>query len=468
MRKPKTKHLDFITGDIIALGLANYLAIYMSMPGNQERGILNQYLQIGFLLIVLTVFVAFFSDGYKDVLRRGYLKEWSAVWKHMVMVASVGIIGIYIFQLDTIYSRSTFVLTFFFGGTFMYMERISLKRYLRWKFDKIRNAKSFMIITTSQQIEILLKQLKNWPVSIYKIVGIVIVDKDMTGQEIMGIPVKAGRAGVIEWACTQVVDEVLVSVPENPELEAELADQFVAIGVVVHVYMEQLFQNLPNRELEIISGMNVLTCANRVVPPWMLFVKRLMDWGGGIIGMIFTILIGIVVGPLIYIKSPGPILFTQTRVGKNGRLFKLYKFRSMYMDAEERKKELMQGNEMQGLMFKMKNDPRIIKGIGHFIRRTSLDEFPQFFNVIKGDMSLVGTRPPTVDEYERYKFHHKKRLCMKPGITGLWQISGRSNILNFEEVVKLDSEYIDTWDIEMDIKILIKTVCAIVRGHGAM
>lgn len=467
MRKPKTKHLDFITGDILALGLANYFAIALCLVGSNENDYLYKYFQIGFLLIIITVFVAFFSDGYKDVLRRGYMKEWTAVWKHMVMVASVEIVSIYIFQLDYMYSRATFIFTFLFGGSFMYLERINLKRYLRWRFAKIRHAKSFMIITTSKQIETLLKNFKERPVSIYKIVGIAIIDRDMVGQEIMGIPVMAGKEDVIEWACTQVVDEVLISVPEDPKLEAELADQFVAIGVVAHVYMEQLFQDLPNRELEIISGMNVLTCANRVVPPWMLFVKRLMDWGGGIVGMILAILVGIVVGPIIYLKSPGPILFTQTRVGKNGRLFKLYKFRSMYMDAEERKKELTQGNEMQGLMFKMKDDPRIIKGIGHFIRRTSLDEFPQFYNVLKGDMSLVGTRPPTVDEYERYQFHHKKRLCMKPGITGLWQISGRSEILNFEEVVKLDSEYIDTWDIEMDIKILVKTVWAVFSGHGA-
>ena len=127
----------------------------------------------------------------------------------------------------------------------------------------------------------------------------------------------------------------------------------------------------------------------------------------------------------------------------------------------------MTQNEMKGLMFKIKDDPRIIKGIGHFIRKTSLDEFPQFWNVLKGDMSLVGTRPPTVDEYEKYEAHHRRRLSMKPGITGLWQISGRNDIMDFEEVVKLDVEYIEHYSLELDIKILVKTVLSVLKRDGA-
>ena len=138
------------------------------------------------------------------------------------------------------------------------------------------------------------------------------------------------------------------------------------------------------------------------------------------------------------------------------------------MDAEERKKELMEKNKIQGgLRFKIEDDPRIIKGIGHFIRRTSLDEFPQFWNVLKGDMSMVGTRPPTIDEYRRYSPHHKKRLSMLPGITGLWQISGRSKITDFEEVVRLDAKYIENWSLELDIKILLKTFSKILNNKDA-
>ena len=138
------------------------------------------------------------------------------------------------------------------------------------------------------------------------------------------------------------------------------------------------------------------------------------------------------------------------------------------MDAEERKKELMaQNNIKDGMMFKMDNDPRIIKGIGNFIRDYSLDEFPQFWNVLKGDMSLVGTRPPTEDEWEKYDLHHRARLAIKPGITGMWQISGRSDITDFEEVVRLDTEYIKNWDLGLDIKIMLKTVLVVIGKDGA-
>ena len=138
------------------------------------------------------------------------------------------------------------------------------------------------------------------------------------------------------------------------------------------------------------------------------------------------------------------------------------------MDAEERKKELMKQNKVKdGMMFKMDHDPRIIKGVGNFIRKTSIDEFPQFFNVLKGDMSLVGTRPPTLDEFAQYSPYHKKRLSFRPGLTGMWQVSGRSDITDFEEIVKLDVEYIDNWSFWLDIKILLKTFLEVFTQKGA-
>ena len=210
-----------------------------------------------------------------------------------------------------------------------------------------------------------------------------------------------------------------------------------------------------------------ITFAQREIPLHMIVLKRLMDILGGIVGLLITAVVTIVLGPMIKLESPGPLFFSQKRVGRNGRIFKIYKFRSMYADAEERKKELMEQNEMDGLMFKMTDDPRITK-IGKFIRKTSLDELPQFWNVLKGDMSLVGTRPPTVDEYNQYDQHHKSRLAMKPGLTGMWQVSGRSEITDFEEVVRLDNEYIMNFSISLDIKILIKTVFTVLKRKGSV
>ena len=191
-----------------------------------------------------------------------------------------------------------------------------------------------------------------------------------------------------------------------------------------------------------------------------------MDILGAIIGLILTGIAFIIFAPIIKKQSPGPVFFKQVRVGKNGRRFSLYKFRSMYTDAEDRKKELMEQNEMQGNMFKIQNDPRIIP-IGHFMRKYSIDELPQFFNVLKGDMSLVGTRPPTEDEFENYAAHHKARLGIKPGLTGMWQVSGRSNIKDFESIVALDTAYISNWNLSMDVRILLKTFLVVLNGNGA-
>ena len=206
--------------------------------------------------------------------------------------------------------------------------------------------------------------------------------------------------------------------------------------------------------------------APTVISPGKLALKRFVDKIGGIVGTVLSLPIILIVAIPLKIESPGPLIFKQQRVGKNGRIFNIYKLRSMYQDAEERKKALMEQNKMDGHMFKMDNDPRITK-VGKFIRKTSIDELPQFWNVLKGDMSLVGTRPPTVDEFEKYESQHKRRLSMKPGITGKWQVSGRSDIQDFEEFVKLDCEYIDEWSPFLDIQILFKTVGVVLTHKGA-
>jgi lipopolysaccharide/colanic/teichoic acid biosynthesis glycosyltransferase len=179
-----------------------------------------------------------------------------------------------------------------------------------------------------------------------------------------------------------------------------------------------------------------------------------------------TVLLYPFIALAIRLDSPGPLFFRQVRVGENGRLFTCWKFRSMYRDAERRKGELIPLNEMSGAIFKMRNDPRVTR-VGRFLRRTSLDELPQFWNVLLGEMSLVGTRPPTPEEVTGYGHRHRKRICIKPGITGLWQVSGRNDIRDFDEVVRLDIEYIDQWSLWLDVKILMKTFRVLLARNGA-
>jgi exopolysaccharide biosynthesis polyprenyl glycosylphosphotransferase len=174
----------------------------------------------------------------------------------------------------------------------------------------------------------------------------------------------------------------------------------------------------------------------------------------------------LLIAVLIRWDSPGPALYRQVRCGVNGRRFTFYKFRSMEMGAEEKRKDLLHLNEMSGPVFKIKDDPRVTR-VGRFLRKTSMDELPQLFNVLRGNMSFVGPRPLPAEEVEKIKGWQRRRLSMKPGITGLWQVSGRNHV-DFHDWVKLDLEYIDNWSLWLDLKILLKTIPAVLSGKGAM
>lgn len=192
--------------------------------------------------------------------------------------------------------------------------------------------------------------------------------------------------------------------------------------------------------------------------------KRAIDIIGAFIGLTITAIFYPLIAFAIYLENPGPIFFTQTRVGFKGTTFKIWKFRSMITDAEKLK--CLVTNEAEGFIFKNENDPRITR-VGKFLRKTSLDELPQFFNVLKGEMSLVGTRPPTPDEVSQYLPHHFQRLNVKPGLTGEWQVNGRSRVRDFEEIVKMDVAYQQKWSLAYDLKLIIKTIKIVFTKHGA-
>jgi lipopolysaccharide/colanic/teichoic acid biosynthesis glycosyltransferase len=197
-------------------------------------------------------------------------------------------------------------------------------------------------------------------------------------------------------------------------------------------------------------------------------MKRLIDIVGALIGLAITAILLIPIAIAITINDPGPILFSQIRCGWMGRRFRIWKFRSMYINAEARKAELEKMNQVKGAFFKIKDDPRITK-IGKFLRRTSLDELPQFWNVLKGEMSLVGTRPPTPEEVERYEVPEWQRLDVKPGMSGEWQVNGRSSIDNFEDVIRLDLQYQKNWSLLYDLKLILKTVTVLFnKNSGAV
>jgi len=244
-------------------------------------------------------------------------------------------------------------------------------------------------------------------------------------------------------------------------------DICLEMGVSIRVIMSLYKAHGAQRYVSSVGTYPVITYHKVCLNESSKFAKRIIDIIGSLVGILLFSPIMLITAIAIKLDSKGPVIFKQQRAGLNGRPFKMYKFRSMCVDAEELKAKLQEQNEVKGgMMFKIKDDPRITK-VGKFIRKTSIDELPQFFNVLLGDMSLVGTRPPTMDEVVKYERSHWRRMSIKPGITGLWQVSGRSQITDFDEIVELDTEYIDKWSIWFDFWIMIKTVFSMIRRKGA-
>lgn len=463
------KNIDFILIDYICVHLAFCIA-YICTHGWKfpYRG--SYGIERGLVLSLSFFTMVFFMQSYRGILKRSCGQELLACVKQSSVV--VGLLVIYLFfakPLDQYY-RSTWIFMWLFQVFLMVFCRSMRKRQIKKQSDNGHGNRSIILVTTDHQARDFVVSVKKDNYEFLRIAGLIILDRDRRGQEVEGVKVVAAQQDALEWMKEQWVDEVLIHLsPEerNKGTVHELVDGCLKMGITVHKTLAENLGGNSHCAVQKIARYTVLSNSMVMTSTRQLFLKRVLDICGGVAGCIVTGIACLIVGPWIYAVSPGPIFFSQVRVGRNGKKFKIYKFRSMYMDAEERKKELMEKNQMQGLMFKMDNDPRIIKGVGTLIRKTSIDELPQFWNVLKGDMSLVGTRPPTVDEWDRYELHHRGRLAVKPGITGMWQVSGRSKITDFEKVVELDTKYIMNQSLKMDIKILLKTVQIVLRGDGA-
>ena len=473
-----TKHIDFMLLDVLCMQIA-FIVSYIWRFGLNNPYIDKDYRILAAAFLLIDFFVEIVSDAFKNVLKRGYLDELIATCKHVVLVEILTTFFLFTTQMGEIYSRASYYIMIPVYVLIAYIGREVLKKIIK-KRNFATSKKSLFVIAPEKLLRETLHGLKEKSFGYTQIVAAA-TDADMKGKTVCKIPIVANHDGIVDYACEEWVDEVLIPPCAESEYPYEMADIFLEMGIAVHTGIAKNgTAHGGYKQIEKIGDYTVVTSSVNYANTSALLVKRGMDIVGGLVGCLFTLIIMIFVGPAIYIASPGPIFFSQERVGRNGRKFKMYKFRSMYMDAEERKKELMAQNKVgDGMMFKMDFDPRIIgnkvlpngkkkTGIGQFIRKTSLDEFPQFFNILVGDMSLVGTRPPTLDEWEKYEPHHRARMSFRPGLTGLWQVSGRSNITDFEEVVKLDTQYINEWSVKNDLRIIFQTAISIMKKDGAM
>lgn len=420
-------------------------------------------------LCLLVVLTDIFLDLNHHFFERGKLVELFAVIRQAVIYSLSWIALMYVMHSTDQLSRLVFGYFIVFNTLLTYVVHICFKEYMTHVFKYSRYSNRLLLLTTSDRAEAILGNLEEQNEWNRVLSGIVLLDRKAAGEKINGYPVVADSDNVMEYIVHNDIDEVFIACPDfadHQELRTWVSDMEM-MGIIVDVNIEAFdLVNGGKKTLNRVGKYAVVTFARNIISTRGLIMKRALDILGGLVGMVILVVATIFVAPAIKLESPGPVFFGQTRIGKNGRRFTFYKFRSMYQDAEQRKKELMEQNEVKGLMFKMENDPRITR-VGRFIRKTSIDELPQFWNVLKGDMSLVGTRPPTVDEFEQYEAKHKCRLSMTPGLTGMWQISGRSDIKDFDEVVRLDMEYIDNWNILKDIKILFKTVAVVFFEKGS-
>lgn len=468
MRKslPK-KHMLLI--DLCCI-LISFLLTTWILYGDITKEWFYNLFGISFSIIILAYTAIYcLYDTYSKLFKRGFLEELITVVKINGWLAITLISIMFIFQEGASYSRLFLLCFFLLNILITYIVRQYYKVLLLTVYKKSGFSNKIMILTTSDQVHKVLKNIRSENEWEYQITYLTVLDKNMVGQTVDGVEVKADFIDMFEIAKREAIDGVFIHIPCDYPYHLDLDElilEFEDMGMTVNLSINTFGLKLHEKVIQEVSSYHVLTFSSRIFDESQMQLKRVADVIGGLIGCILTLVLTVFIAPAILIESPGPIFFSQIRVGRNGRRFKIYKFRSMYTDAEERKLELMKQNEMNGLMFKMKNDPRITR-VGRFLRNTSLDEFPQFFNILKGDMSLVGTRPPTEDEFLQYEGRHKRRLALKSGLTGLWQVSGRSNIKNFEDVVKMDLEYIDNWSIWMDFKILLKTVGVVLFGKGS-
>ena len=380
-----------------------------------------------------------------------------------ILYANIIIGSIIFFAQYKFFSRFVFILNFVLLCTLLggwrTVKRLLVRKLIREGFHNI----NVLIVGAGRTRPLVLEEIRRLSHLGLKVVGILSSEKEPV---VDGIPVLGDFADFIDVAQNHFIDEIIITISSEKKGVSELITQAQSIQLGVKMVPEHLEQSIPIIDVGYLGIVPLLTYKEQKIHPSRAAIKRLLDVAGSSISIVLLSPALLLITILIRITSPGSAIFVQQRVGFKGKIFNLYKFRSMIKNAEKQKEQLLSKNEMKdGIMFKIRKDPRITK-IGRFLRKYSLDELPQFFNVLKGEMSLVGPRPPLYDEVEKYKSYQMNRLSIRPGMTGLSQIRGRS-CLAFSRWVKWDLWYINNWTFLLDIRIILWTVPAVIKGKGA-
>lgn len=467
MLKERAKILRrlMIIADMAIVALSFFICYYLKIVFRDFQP-LEVYLWFLLILLFIWSFLLHRAGVYKSFRTRHLSEIFFGIFKSAFFGLLILSGAVYFLKIPDI-NRNFIAALFITATVFLCLEKIILLLIFRFLRKKGLNFRNVLIIGSNKRAESFIDIVKHHSEWGYRIVGIIDQDSGKIGQEINKVKIIGSFENVTDILHSNVIDEAVFIVPRSwLEKIKDLIGVFELEGIPVSIAADLFDLKFAKARQSELQGFPLLTFISTTDKYWQLVIKRILDVVISLIAFVAVFPFMIIIAFIIKLTSPGPVFFRQLRIGLNGRKFMFYKFRTMVVGAEEQLKNLANHNEMEGPAFKMKNDPRITP-FGKFLRKTSLDELPQLWNVLIGDMSLVGPRPPIANEVERYDNWHRRRLSMRPGITCLWQVKGRSKINRFDDWIKLDLEYIDNWSLELDFKIILMTMPAVIFGVGA-
>ncbi len=458
--------------DLLLIGLAFLLSYWVRYQLQWFRAVdpafqtdFATYLPFSFALIAILFFSFNFSGVYRRRRDRGWLEEVYTI----AAATTLGVVTLIILNLifgGLSYSRLLFLYAAVFVTLLLGVSRaiiILARGYLRARGVAVQRV---VLVGAGDVGRMVMRNIAARPSLGYQLIGFLDDNPVKSSTDIGRFKALGPLENFEQTLAVYPVDEVIICLPwQSHRTVARLLNQCEMAGVRAHI-VPDLFQLTKNQmRVEDLNGVPLISTREVSIAGWNLIFKRVLDLAIVTVGSLFALPAGLLIAFAIRLDSPGPIIYSQMRVGKNGKPFAIYKFRSMVLDADERREEIAALNEATGPLFKVRDDPRRTR-IGRFLRRFSLDELPQLINVLRGEMSFIGPRPNLPEEVAQYKEWHRKRLSVSPGMTGLWQVSGRSD-LTFDEMVLLDIYYAENWSLGMDLGILLMTGPRVLFAKGA-
>ncbi len=423
--------------------------------------------------IIFVIWILLINFFEKNTLYRH--TSYNKIFINCIVITFIGVtstISVDFLLKSELFKRSTIVIMGAIAFILILLKRLFVKAYLSYIREEGLDTKNILIVGSKKRAKELIDEFDNHKEYGFIIRKIIDPDDERDGVEINNFSVSGEFSKIYDNIIKLNIDEVFIAMPIEliPNIQ-ECFEFFDSVGVNYHVMINTRIANINYESLrlepKLESYYDLPMVSFQALPAnlYSLYLKNIFEKILAFILLLFTAPVIFLFAILVKLTSKGPAFFKQERVGLHGRSFFQYKLRSMIINAEELKKDLSHLNEQSGPVFKIEKDPRITP-IGRFIRKFSIDELPQLFNVITGNMNLIGPRPPVPQEVEQYTPSQMRRLSMKPGITGLWQVSGRNSLKEFEDWVRLDLEYIDNWNLFLDFKIALKTVFVVLSGSG--